>query len=123
MLTEEQRRWVYTQQVLQSVRLLTRLKVPPAVAGFDLHPNNVRRFCFRLCVTRKVKLGLGLGLDLGIRLGLGLGLALTLTLTLRDAQGHAARRGPQDDGRGLLRRHLRRLHHDHHREQHPPNLP
>ena len=53
MLTEEQRRWVYTQQVLQSVRLLTRLKVPPAVAGFDLHPNNVRRFCFRLCVTRK----------------------------------------------------------------------
>ena len=111
MLTEEQRRWVYTQQVLQSVRLLTRLKVPPAVAGFDLHPNNVRRFCFRLCVTRKVKLGLGLGLGLGIRLGLGLGLALTLPLSLRPTQGPAARRGSQDDGRGLLRRHLRRLYH------------
>ena len=56
MLTEAQRRWVYTQQVLQSVRLLTRLRVPPAVAGYDCHPNNVRRFCFRLCVPHKDRL-------------------------------------------------------------------
>ena len=56
MLTDEQRRWVYTQQVLQSVRLLKRLRVPRAVPGIDMHPNNVRRLCFRICTPTKDKM-------------------------------------------------------------------
>ena len=43
------------------MRLLTRLRVPAAVDGYDCHPNNVRRFCIRLARARVRVRGKGRG--------------------------------------------------------------